>query len=241
MKKKNILLIILLTLIMGFIMYIYISFNGFFVYKIILTNETKKYIKENYKGEFIVNRAVYDFKINGYSCYVESVNSIDTKFRVYKENNKLVDNYEDCVLNLENTYMRLIEEADKIIEDELKKISNKYSLAIIETKNPFLDKKNLELDMKLDISNPPFPLSLILWVDTKNLSIKELENSFKEIVSICTSNNYKIDYYSISLNRVNKDGQILESIYANDINIKDILSDNFSTYLVNYINKSNIK
>ena len=207
-KAAIIVVIAILIVLLGIISYLYFSFNGSLIVKMIRTKEAKNYVAETYSGEELdVSFAVYDFKMGLYMCRVDSPKSQDTSFYVWKDRSGTVcDDYEYLVTQRGNTVTRLSQELDRYAEQELLKVlPYKTSLILCDFYSPYedADRAKLELDMPLDVKALPHPAELTVWLETQNdkpswdelaVRLREIEKLMRDIVP-------DTEYYSLNIQK----------------------------------------
>lgn len=112
-KKSNKILKIAIwtfvTLLIIFIAYVYNTFNGNAISKVIARHAGWQYVEERYPSEdLFVGRVGYDFKMNGYYVNIASKSEQDVYFDVYVDSFGHIqgDNYENVTSGW-NTWIRL--------------------------------------------------------------------------------------------------------------------------------------
>ena len=244
MKKKWVIILsIFLGVLLIFGYFIFSSFNGSLIYKLVFNNKVEKYIEANYKNnDFTIGRVKYDFKFGEYYCEIQSKSSKDTTFLVKSRfNGELYDTYDSQVNKRTNTYFRLCDELNEITPKVIKKLSFKSDIAICD----FAESENtskLKLDMKLDLSNPPFPCVFTLYAQTKKdePTFDEYIECIRELNSLLKD--YNFEYLSVTLEYPKNEGDenlqgYLESKYSvTNIPTKIIESEKLEKYIKSKVN-----
>jgi len=116
MRKKGIIIIsVILLVILGFGFWLYLSFNGSLLKRLVMTKNAEQYVQMFYPEEDLeVDFAVYDFKMCAYYCKVHAPSGGDLYFHVYRNSDgELTDDFGTRVLQKENTILRLGTELDE--------------------------------------------------------------------------------------------------------------------------------
>lgn len=205
MKRALIITGIIVTFLLVFIYLIFMSFNGSLIHRIVFTNQTKEYVRENYPGEeWEISFAVYDFKMNNYLCHIQSPSSIDTAFNVYEtQDGKPADDFEIAVINKENTIYRMARELDTLTDEIiLPAYPHRTRLMMCDFNyTEEIDRSKFELDMEFDYKNISNPIELTIWVETSQSepTWEEAAKLFREAVSITEKLGINVSYFSISV------------------------------------------
>lgn len=207
---------------------LYSSFNGSILKKISMTYHVKQYIEENYANQDLeVEFCRYDFKMMGYYCKVQSSQSQDTYFSVWKEKDTYVDNYESSVLGKENTFSRLCMELDAYVEDCFKDYPYRTTLILCTPQEKNIEK--LELDMPFDPHSFPFSATLSIWTETKNEypSIQEMKERLIELDAFIHDKMPNIDTYEIRLQApyIEEDGELKTIDFEHEISLYQVPRD----------------
>lgn len=183
--------------------------NGSIVHKAALTRRVREYVAETYGEGFTVVQAIYDLKMDTYSCYVQSDTSVDTHFRVYEgKDDALTDYYDFEVLQKENTIGRLTRQMDDRMErDFLPAYPWECVNYMCGFEQDLLDsgtakeREGFVLDMALDMQNPPLPLELTLWVVRDDPSWEALAESLRKAAETADSLSWNVSLYSMTLHK----------------------------------------
>lgn len=205
MKKSVVIFSVIIAVLLIGVYAVYASFNGSLIHKAILTDTARDYIAENYPSqELEVDYAVYDFKLGGYHCDVQSPTSVDTAFDVYETSDgKLEDDYEIAVVNKENTIRRISIELDRAV-DEIFPPAFPHRTRLVMCDYCYkdeIDRSKFELDMKLDLACLPQPAELTVWVETSGAepTWEEAARLLREMAHTTDDLGLDISYYSISV------------------------------------------
>jgi hypothetical protein len=178
------------------------SFYGNPVSAAIATAKIKSYVSETYTDmDYEMNEVTYNFKFSEYYSVVKFPSSEDSCFMVSWRDGKIYDDYEYEVANLYSTYRRLQKEFSKTVEDIINK-EFPYETSIL-----FADffctvdsyEGKLTLDMPFDIYHLPLPSTIIIYIVTKDVSYENLSSRLKELNTLMSSHQIKIDFYSMVL------------------------------------------
>ncbi len=146
-----------------------------------------------------IGKVSYNFKDGGYSSYVKSKNSIDTKFAIYYRDGKVKrDGYDSYVLSMLNTLDRLADEyfyiAKTLVSKELGYENN--TTRVQYSKNEYeIAKDILELDMKFD-KNLPMDAEVTLLLDLENGSFENVAKILIDAHKIFVDNGCKFSKYN---------------------------------------------
>lgn len=235
MKKyiKTAVLTIFAVIVLGGIYAVYAEFNGSILKKAVLTYKAEEYVSKHYGEDYSVEYAVFNFKFDDYYCRVRSDKSIDTEFDVFEDSDGIVtDDHEFRVNGRDNTYRRLESEIGIIAGNEfLTAYPYKCILCICKFKDEDVqDLSKLELDMKPDMHEPPFPMELTLWAECEEPSWEELAKALYEAVNTVERLGWNIAYYSIKLYYpVDEDNEKPASAMTK-FNSEDIMPDMIKGY-----------
>jgi len=225
----KIVLAVLGTLLLAFVCFVYIAFNGSILQKLRYTKLAKEYIAEHYPDSgYVVDRAVYDFKMNSYYCTVKDPNSIDTHFTVYPENGNglLRDDYENRVTSLWNTRMRLSNEVRKAGDALFADLPWRQRLMGLDVYED-TDMKGLYLDMPFDLYHFPGELEFTLWIETdgEEPTWEELEEKLVAIKAYVESKGVSPVSYSVLLEypyTENKNHDLEPTQYGSNVCVFDV-------------------
>lgn len=222
--------LIIIVLILVGIAFVFI--NAFFGNPLsasIASSRIQEYVQQHYPGEdFIVPGARYYFKNSSYVSMVQSRASRDTNFAVSWSGGSIHDSYESEVASKFTTYRRLQSEFDSILEDIINaEYSYPNSGVLGDLARSDGDFSALELDMPLDIHNPPSATSLVIWTSSKELSYELLAIQLLELHRLMQRRNIPIDYYTVYMAKeVRADEKPSEMLYAIDFPAEGVLEDN---------------
>lgn len=209
MKKNRVLKIVAFVgalLIIGMIFTFFNAFMGNPISASIATSKIKAYVKETYSSDFEVEHAKYNFKNSDYFSFVQSKSSPDTRFPVSWRGGKIEDSYEYEVANCFTTYRRLSSEFNEITKKVLDREFEYKTDILFADLGKGEDFKTLQLDMKLDVSNPPIASSLTAYIISDDISDEFMADRLLELKSIMVRNNIHIDTYHVVLEEPNEDG-----------------------------------
>lgn len=238
MKKRfsiaALITVLVLILIFTGVFIAYSAFGGNPVTKLTFTSKAKAYVSEKWpEAEFKVSKAVYDFKTCSYSCHVQSLDSKDTAFSVYRiQSGEVRDSYEADVVKRGRTIARLSRDLDIFVEEKLlpdfnRRVGNIYcSFYDLEE----IDDSKFQLDMDFTPDKMPYPVTLYMSTETKNQepTWEELAEVLKEVVSYTESKGIDIKYYCITLDypyEVNEKEQMIPSKGDSEIRSDYITKD----------------
>ncbi len=201
--------------IIGSILMFYNAFNGNFITGMYYKSKVDKYIAETYPDKnYEVSSYSYEFKTGEYYFAVIDPDSEDGCFKAYYINygKTVVDTYNDDVLHLNNTLMRLEKELrkelDPLIDSHLdtkeKNVDGEYvggefgyaTCMIGDCDYDYL-KDKLYLDMQVDVKNMPLPTEICVVLRSDgNSSFRRVKEMAIELKTL----GYRIDYYDFSTN-----------------------------------------
>ncbi len=203
MGKSKILKILIGVVTLIFFALILSVINGFFgnpLSATIATHRIRAYVNETYPNmDLEISRAKYNFKFSKYYSKVESNTSQDTNFSVSWTKGNINDDYEYEVKNHFTTYRRLQDELDHTVEEILER-EFPYDTSI-----EFMDFSKdsdfslLQMDMKMDASNPPLPTTLTVYILSKDINYDILIERIRELNNIMDKNEIHVDFYSVVL------------------------------------------
>lgn len=209
------------------------SFVGNPVSKALAKKAAQQYIDANYSElNLQIKRCAYNFKFSCYYAYVQSSTSEDTAFSIDVDSygNVLRDDYESEVVNNFTTFRRLDEELREIAEEM---ISSKLNY---DFDNIFLhfakeaDFMELERDMKLDIHNPPLPITVDVTLFSEELSYHKIAEVAKALENVFQEQSVPVDEYSIRLlplsNKPENEKQAVS--WVNALSLSDFPADRMS-------------
>lgn len=167
-----------------------------------------------------VERNGYNFKFSVYYVFMQSTTSQDTAFSINADSfgNILGDDYESEVANNFTTYRRL--------DSELRQIAERVIAGTLDYDfdNIFLhfakdaDFMELERDMKLDIYNPPLPLTVDVTLFSEDISYTKIAEVAKALEYVLQQQRIPVDAYSIRLlplsNKPEKENQAVSWVNA---------------------------
>lgn len=230
--RRRVLFAVLAAIPLALLYWIYASFNGSIFQKIRYTKLANEYIKTHYANEnFIVEKAQYDFKVNGYYCRVYDPKSQDVSFHVYpyQGDGELADDYDNMVNKLWNTNRRMSIALDKATEELFADFPYRQRLMMTEfTHEDVTDK--FYLNMPFELYNLPDTIKFNVWIETQKEvpSWEEVEERLVEIKHYVESKGLTMESYSLSLEYpyIEKNGEIDPIDYTNgNYIIYDVPSD----------------
>lgn len=211
--KKNIIpriLIILSVLTIAGLIFSFVnSFYGNPISAAIATSKIKSYVKDTYPDmDLEVPDATYNFKFDEYHSWVKSRISIDTCFEVSWSNGRINDSYEYDVENRGMTYRRLQTELDNTIEGIIKKeFPYETSIMFADFAEKEGNPESMELDMALDIKNPPIPVKLTTYILTDEVNDENLCARLLELSDIMKEHEISVSFYDVVLQEPMPEGE----------------------------------
>lgn len=164
----------------------------------------QEYIDQNYSGlELEIQRSGYNFKFSSYVIHVQSRSSRDTSFALYADSfgNIQGDDYEYEVANHFTTWRRLDDElrcqSRKLIAGELDYDLDFVSLGFAEEDGNSLEMEGLELDMTLDIHNPPLPLEVTMVFYHEDVSYSTAAQAVRDAAAVMDRQGIPVRQYSV--------------------------------------------
>lgn len=215
-----------------FIINIITSFTGNPISASIAESKINEYIEAEYSFirdlDYKEKKAKYNFKFGCYGKYVQSASSPDTGFYVYYSDGKVDDEYEGYVLGKFNTFSRLTNEFDdiveKIIEEGFPYETDMVIAGIAKEEDGI---KQLELDMPLDIHNLPAKSELTVYVYANTISYEVLRDRLVELDLLMKKNDIRIDIYSVVIEEPRTENEKHgERLHLFDFPAEYIASDN---------------
>jgi hypothetical protein len=178
------------------------SFLGNPVSNLLAKKAAQKYIDASYSElNLQIQRCAYNFKFSVYSVFVQSDKSEDTAFSIDVDSfgNVLRDDYEFEVANNFTTYRRLDAELREMAEEMIGgkldyDLENIYLSLVKEA-----DFMKLTRDMKLDIHNPPLPLTVDVTLFSDDISYNKIAEVAKSLERILHDQNIPVDEYNVRL------------------------------------------
>ena len=196
--NKKILKIVGILIISGGMIFVN-AFLGNPISKTIANKSSNKYIKQNYSRlNLEKEKTFYSFKDGNYHVVVQSKDSIDTNFDIYINSIGKVEGDTYSSINF-NTWVRLDKEVGEKISPVFKSQLN-YDIENIRVglSSNTMD-ESLELDMKLDIYNPPIPYEIHAGIYTDDLSYEKIAEIALDIEKIMNKEKLPIKYMSFVL------------------------------------------
>ena len=228
-KSKKILALILGIILVIFVLGFANSFVGNPLSKFMAAKATEKYIAEKYPNiPLEIDEVGYNFKDGSYFVLCQSPYSIDTIFSIHCDSFGHIkyDNYEFEVENKMTThrrlYMQIREYSTKLFTDKFPEYNIDMAFLAL---NGSEFNENLELDMTLDIHNPPQNLEAIIWINDNNPTFEKMAEIMIKTEEICKNDNIPVYSYDIRLQ--NEDGNLwLYNIPKNLLDDKPNLAQN---------------
>ncbi|MBA4536971.1 hypothetical protein H1Z61_07385 [Bacillus aquiflavi] len=236
MKKKKMIYIVVLFILIGFVFFVYQSFNGNPLSKYMSQQVLKNYLLEQYPDkEFNIREGFYDFK---FSEYVFNVVQIGAEMKTENE----PDQYEFRLrgflkpkvsydgIYYENLDTKLMEKLSREAAAEITTLL-KENISTIKHVEVYLEiltgkyDKNTVWDKKLKLEKP-FDIHIVL--DATHASKEEIFNASQAIQKALNSANYH--YNSVNIN-----GNMIE----NDIGMKDELG--YVKYALSFNKDTNLQ
>lgn len=193
--------------ILGFLLFIVNSFVGNPISSMHATYEIKSYVKDTYPDlNLKVESAVYNFKNSEYASRVNSEDSIDTTFRVAWRKGRIIDGFDYEVTSRYSTFIRIQNEFNKAVEEIIEK-EFPYQTSILFADLYKEDFSDLELDMTLNIQEPPLPATLTVYILSNEISYEVLRDRLLELYRIMTKHKIPIELYNVVIEETTEDGK----------------------------------
>jgi hypothetical protein len=231
-KWSNIFIIVISLIFIGFIVNLITSFYGNPVTAAIATSKIRTYVEDTYPNmDLDVPKANYNFKFTEYVSHVESKTSMDTRFMVAWSKGRIYDSYEGDVAKRYTTFERLQHEFTKIVEDIIEKeFHYETSIVFADLGKAEVGLSSLALDMPLDISNPPLPAALTIYILSNEISYEYLSARILELYGIMEEHQIPIDVFSVVIEEPLPEGEKSapggQSIHLLDFPTEKIMSEN---------------
>ena len=201
-KVVVIAIVIITTLLLHFV-------NGFFgnpISRSLAKIGAGRYICEKYPQlDLNVERVGYNFKSGRYFAFVQSRTSEDTAFLVHLDSlgHALDDNYDKEVRGHLTTWRRLSRElytkSGERIKNSLDYDFESVSVGFIGGDQNRENRLKLQLDMRLDIHNPPLPLEADVYVYAEDVSYDTIAEVAKAVEAALKEQGVPIIRYSVTL------------------------------------------
>lgn len=205
MDKKIIIIAVavIALILLGVVFLIGNSVFGNPVSASIASSRIQDYVQTNYPNQdFEIPKARYNFKTNAYVSVVQSQSSRDTRFSVSWRDGTIEDSYEFEVAGRFTTYRRLQEEFNRAVKDIIQsQYPHPVDLCYADFAKNEGDFSSLDLDMPLDIHNPPLTSSLTIWFDSEDLSYDVMAERLREVHSLMQRRAIPMDTYTVRLFR----------------------------------------
>lgn len=229
MRKKIIIIIsVILLVILGFGFWLYLSFNGSILKRLVMTKNAEQYVQMFYPDEDLeVDFAVYDFKMCAYYSKVHAPSGGDLYFHVYRNSDgELTDDFGIRVLQKENTILRLGTELDEYTKKFLaESFPHRISLAMCSVTEELTEsvRNGLTVNMPFDSSDYPLPTEMTVWVETagEKPSWEEMAERLRELRAVTKEAFPFVTRYSVSIQDryVEKDGAYGPADHSGDISV----------------------
>lgn len=201
-RKRNWVYILLIIILVVPILVFYNAFNGNPISKMAAKSSLENYLKETYPDQdFHIDDGSYNFKISGYSFYVNKTGTEDQK----KYNFDVTGFFQPSVtydeIYYENLDRPLIEklsdEASEEIRDVLKDIENivEISVHIEVLKGTYAPTTEWSKGLKLEK-----PIQIEILMDAKDMSKEQLLEAAKSMQSALNAESYEYDRVNINAN-----------------------------------------
>lgn len=224
------------------------SLTGNPISKAIAKKSAIKYVEANY-ADLDVNyvRCGYSFKNGRYIVFFQSPTSEDTAFSVETASNGKVkyDNYESSVVNKFNTFTRLSDELYKVTKTILEyNLKYDFEYAGIRFAKE-TDETKFELDMELDISEPPDKLVADIVVFDAECSYERIAEIAKDVEQKMTEQRIPISYVSVRIipleNKNKTNSTWVGSISINDFPTSLLGEPDLAKFMEQYEIEKNIE
>lgn len=250
-KKWKVLGLVALILVVlaGLYCMVVLPFQGSILRKMAWNTQVRAYVEDAYGPGYTVEWPVYNGKGNYYVSYVQSDTSPDTRFSITDggENGALTDHYDWEVTQRENTLSRLSRQLDEKMElDYLPAFPMECCMYALQfDKNaldlqPDLVRERIALDMPLDMTQPPLPLIMTLWVVQEDPSWEALAAALRQAADTADALGWPVAQFSISLHTPivegnEKPADNATEFRANDVPYDVVRGENLVQYLVEHI------
>ena len=204
MKKKvlRVVVILFVLLLISFIFSVVDAFVGNPISKAIASHKINDYVKENYHDlDLELSKTSYNFKFDEYFAIAQSKTSADTHFDISYSKGNVTDTYSTDVLSGWNTFQRLDEEFNRVVEQLITdNLPYDYDMLFggLDKKGEY-QSKNLSLDMKLDYTKLPLDGSITAYIYTEDVSWENVAKISLEIDKLMKANDIRIDQYDVIL------------------------------------------
>lgn len=165
-------------------------------------NAARQYVNASYNNlNLNIQKSTYNFKFGSYDVLAQSGTSVDTAFYIHVNSygNVIGDDYESEVANHYTTYRRLDHElrelAGKIIGGNFDYDFDHVSFAFVKEATF----ETLELDMQLDIHNPPLPLVVDVTLFSHDVSYSKIAEVAKAIEAALQEQDIPVRDYNIRI------------------------------------------
>lgn len=227
MKIKMILSIVAVLAVIVVIFFIVNGLVGNPISKYIVKKAAVKYIDLNYSElDLEIEKVYYNFKFDRYGVFVQSRTSKDTAFTIYSDSygNIKEDDYAYEVANNFTTLRRLESElkvkADEMIKNKLNYDFENTRFRLVEENNEKdIDLNKLQLDMELDIYNPPALLEADVVIYTDNVSYDKIAEVARELEKSLREQKINVSKYSIRLIPTSDKRENEPAIWANSLSV----------------------
>lgn len=204
MKKKimrGLALIVSLILISGLYI-LYSAFYGNPIKKWTLRSSLIRYAEEHHPDERAQYSQVrYNFKDSQYYINVTINGSEDEAYTVsyYAARKEYDDDYRWRVIDRYNTWSRLEMEYRSFIDEQLAAYPIEFELSFGTLDQEMTQIHHLELNSEIDFYNPPLNTSLIVWIQSEQITVDELEKQLIDLYTHFQRRGIRIDDISLTL------------------------------------------
>lgn len=227
MKKKNIVIICVLTALLGAVCFFANAFFGNPISKILVSNKAQKYVDKHYPTlNLQINKPFYNFKDGRYYVLLKSETSIDTHFSIsFSQGGKLMQDDYSSVTGGFNTYGRLDEEYRKITDPVIDRFcvgEKSFGFCSLNFSGGL---ENLVLDKIYDVNQLGKEYGkIVLNIQEPDLTQQVLTANLQQIKAAFDEEGLNFSLIDLTL-RANI-GEKTEYLQVKDFKYSDIASDN---------------
>lgn len=208
-RLGTIIIILILLFIIGVIFLFFDSFYGNPIGAAIAKHKITNYVQTKYPDMNLdMSKVKYNFKNDSYFSIIQSNKVDDIRFTVYFSSGELNDTYKNDVTGRYKTYDRLSREFDSRVEEIISKnFMHDIDFVLADFGKDDNDLRNLTLDMPLDLTNPPLPAYLSVYLYSSDVNYEKLSSCLMELYDIMNNNSIPIDFYSVVIREPLPEGE----------------------------------
>lgn len=215
MSKRKIGYIVVLTALIGFVLYIYDGFNGNPVSKYFSTRALENYLEETYPDkELRIDRAYYDFKFGGYGFNVIEIGTVEPEGQGPKKYEYSVRGFWKPRVVIDGIYY------DNLDEDLMTKMSNEASEEIETLLSEKIDTV-YRVEVQVEFLKGQFsadtswnkalkfdkPIYIYVLLDATNAKAEDVLADAKEIQALLNQNGYVYDSVNVNANYIDENDE----------------------------------